>query len=116
MDLAGILSHLLPEEINRYFDLKKIEESTQGRLLFHLDEKSNKAISHKEKLLVSNGFDEAVQIQDFPLRDKSVYLIVRRRKWVDKQTGKIYTTNWNLTTKGTSYTKEFASFLKEFLR
>ena len=62
------------------------------------------------------GFDEAVHIQDFPIREKAVYFIVRRRKWIDKQTSKVYMTNWNLTANGTSYTKEFAAFLKEIFR
>ena len=47
---------------------------------------------------------------------KSSYIRVRHRKWIDKQTGKVYMTNWNLTANGTSYTKEFAAFLKEIFR
>jgi hypothetical protein len=39
--------------------------------------------------------------------------MVRRRKWRDKNTGNIYSTRWDLTADGTSYTKEFADFLKE---
>ena len=66
--------------------------------------------------MVSKGFDEPIQIQDFPIRDKVVYFKIRRRKWIDKHTGKVYTTNWNITATGTSYTKELAAFLKEFLR
>jgi hypothetical protein len=78
----------------------------------YLDEKTIKPSEHIEKELIGYGFDEAVSIQDFPIRDKSAYLIVRRRKWKDKQTGKIYSKQWDLTAKGSSYSKDFAAFLK----
>ena len=77
-----------------------------------LDEKPIKPFAHSEKELVLYGFDEPVRVQDFPLRGRSVYFIVRRRKWRDKHTGKIYSTRWDLAANGTSYTKEFADFLK----
>ena len=115
-NLDSLLQYLLPNEIQLYFDLVNIEKGTNNCLLFYLDEKLIKPSEHIEKELVSNGFDEAIEVQDFPLRDKAVYFSVRRHKWKDKQTGKIYTTNWDLTANGTSYTKEFAAFLKEFLR
>jgi hypothetical protein len=116
MEIEIVLQYLLPKEINIYFDLVKIEEDTDGRLLLYLDEKPIKPSEHSDKELVSKGFDEPIQIQDFPIRDKVVYFKIRRRKWIDKHTGKVYTTNWNITATGTSYTKEFAAFLKEFLR
>ena len=116
MEIEIVLQYLLPKEINIYFDLVKIEENTDGRLLLYLDEKPIKPSEHSDKELVSKGFDEPIQIQDFPIRDKVVYFKIRRRKWTDKHTGKVYTTNWKITATGTSYTKEFAAFLKEFLR
>ncbi len=116
MEKEHILQYLLPKEIFEYFDLVDIKEDSTNTLLLQLDEKLERPISHSDKELVSNGFDEPVRIQDFPLRDKAVYFIVRRRKWKDKHTGKIYSTQWNLTASGTSYSKEFAAFLKELLR
>lgn len=116
MEIESLLKYLLPKEIFIYFDLKEIQEDTSHGLLLHLDEKPTKPSEHLDKKLVSNGFDEPIRIQDFPIRDKAVYFVVRRRKWIDKQTGKVYSTNWSLTANGTSYTKEFADFLKEFLR
>ncbi|MCK5777088.1 MAG: transposase [Bacteroidales bacterium] len=116
MKTESLLEYFLPKEFQVYFDFINIEEDGDNRLLLHLDEKPIKPFAHSDKELVSNGFDEPVQIQDFPIRDKSVYFIIRRRKWLDKQTGKVYSTNWDFTANGTSYTKEFADFLKEFLR
>jgi hypothetical protein len=115
MELETLLQYLLPQEIFQYFDLIEIKEEADNVLLLQLDEKSLKPSAHSDKELVSNGFDEPIRIQDFPLRDKAVYFIVRRRKWKDKKTSKIYTTQWDLTANGTSYSKEFAAFLKELL-
>ena len=112
MEIEQLLRYLLPQEIFKYFDLVAIQER-ENQLELSLDEKPIKPIAHSDKELALYGFDEAVRIQDFPIREKSVYFIVRRRKWRDKNTGKIYSTQWNLTAGGTSYTKEFADFLKE---
>ncbi len=116
MTTEMLLRYLLPNEIMDYFDLIKIEEPDNTALHLYLDEKSAIPEEYTEKNIVSNGFDEAITIQDFPLRDKAVYLIVRRRKWRDKDTGKIYCKKWDLTANGSRYSKEFAAFLKELYR
>jgi len=116
MEIELLLEYLLPKDFKIYFDIVKIEEAQKGGLLIHLDEKPTRPSEHSDKELVSKGFDKPVQIQDFPIREKAVYFMVRRRKWKDKQTGKVYMTNWKLTANGTSYTKEFAAFLKEIFR
>ena len=116
MKIESLLQYLLPNEIQLYFDFVNIKEDSNNRLLLYLDEKPIKPSEHLDKELVSKGFDEPIHIQDFPIREKAVYFIVRRRKWIDKRTRKVYMTNWNLTANGTSYTKEFAAFLKEIFR
>lgn len=113
MKIEELLGHLLPKELFTYFDLVSLEEVNTEDLHLHLDEKKVVPPELKDKQLISYGFDEPVKIQDFPLRHKRVYLIVRRRKWQDKKTRKIYSRKWNLTAKGSSYSKEFAAFLKE---
>jgi len=103
----------LLQEIFEYFDLVGIKEVGANQLELSLDEKPINPIVHSGKELVLYGFDEAVRIQDFPIRDRSVYFIVRRKKWRDKDNGKIYSTRWDLTANGTGYAKKFADFLKE---
>ena len=61
----------------------------------------------------SKGFLPPVHLEDFPIRELSAYLVVRRRKWIDIQTGKTYSNSFKLTAQGTSYTQEFGAFLKE---
>ncbi len=113
MELDLLLQHLLPKELVEYFDLIEAKESAPNTLSLFLDEKKVIPEEHKDKQLVSHGFTESVTIQDFPFRDKPVYLIIRRRKWKDKLTNKIYSRTWDITAEGTSYSKEFAAFLKE---
>lgn len=112
MELEILLRHILPEELFEYFNLVSIEEPSTKELYLNLAEKKVSPPEHKDKTLISYGFDEPVKVQDFPLRKKSVYLIVRRRKWQDKETGKIYSRDWDLAAGGSSYSKEFADFLK----
>ena len=112
MELEKLLRHLLPKELFEYFDLVSIQEPNTKELNLYLDEKKTSPPEHKDKSLISYGFDEPVKVQDFPLRKKSVYLIVRRRKWQEKGTGKIYSRSWDITAGGSSYSKEFADFLK----
>jgi len=113
MEIASLLKYLLPEDLLEYFELMQVKESDHTTLSFYLDEKNIVPPEHNGKQLVSHGFDDPVTIQDFPLRQRGVYLVVRRRKWKDKVTGKIYSRTWDLTAQGTSYSKEFAAFLKE---
>lgn len=112
MNTEDLLRYLLPPEIFEHFDLIGIKEVGTG-LELSLDEKPVKPMLHFEKDLISYGFDRAVRIQDFPIRERGVTFVVRRRKWLEKESGKIYINQFELTANGTSYTKEFADFLKE---
>lgn len=116
MKLEELLQYLLPKELFEFFDLKEIEELPNNSLRIFLDEKAIIPTELSDRALVSHGFDEPVVIQDFPIRDKAVFLIVRRRRWKENGTKTIYSNKWNLTAQGTSYTKEFAEFLKKILR
>jgi transposase len=113
MEIDALLKYLLPEELLEYFELTEVKESREDALSLYLDEKNILPPDHSGKQLVSHGFDDPVTIQDFPLRQKRVYLVVRRRRWKEKETGKIYSRSWDLKASGTSYSKEFAAFLKE---
>jgi len=113
MEIESLQKYLLPEDLLEYFELTQVKESGDNMLSMYLDEKNTVPPEHTDKQLVSQGFDEPVTIQDFPLRQRGVYLVVRRRKWKDKVSGKIYSRRWDLTAQGTSYSKEFAAFLKE---
>jgi len=105
------LSYVLPEGMLSYFELESIK-SEEGCLVMYLREKNIIPEEIKSQKLVSKGFYESVKVQDFPLRGKKVYLEVKRRRWMDQDTGEIVKRNWELLASGTRITKEFATFLK----
>ncbi|MCP9755691.1 transposase, partial [Lacihabitans sp. CCS-44] len=55
---------------------------------------------------------EEETVRDFPLRGKACFLKIKRRKWLNHDSGKIVYRNWNLVASGTRMTSEFAAFLK----
>ena len=115
MDTLTIAKYILPIEIVDNFEIVDIKVSGE-ELTISLDEKLVPPPEHSDKPLESKGFLPSKKIHDFPIRDRAVILEVRRRIWKDKSTGKTYSRSWELTAKGTAYSKEFAAFLKERIR
>lgn len=68
---------ILPSEILTNFEVVRVEEEA-SLIRIYLDE-SVKAEYKESPEIESKGFCEAVTIRDFPIRDKGVDLIVRRR-------------------------------------
>ena len=77
----------------------------------HLDERMN-AYLQKSEDYESKGFMDAVRITDFPIRDHKVILVLRRRRWRNKETGETFVDRLSVTESGTRYSKEFAAFFK----
>lgn len=95
----------LPEGMLNHFEVTKVE--TENGVMIHLDE-----LNHPPGLnCTSKGFFDSVKIQDFPIRGKAAFLVIRRRKWVNS-TGQVVKNHWDLTAKGTRMTQELAAFLK----
>ena len=107
--------YIFPEEIFKYFSLCQVEEASDG-LHFYFDELHIVPEEYLGDDLESKGFHKSCILKDFPLRDKSVFLHVSRRRWLNKTTGKVVSRDWRLVAKGTHYTDGFAAFLKEFVR
>ena len=59
-----------------------------GEITFHLDEMEQLRHPEEGHAYRPNGFYEPSKVRDFPLRDKKVTLVVRRRRWIDETTGK----------------------------
>lgn len=115
MKTEDILKHFFPSEILEYFEIVDAKDNS-GKLVFYLDEKHNLPEEFPKGDYESKGFTAPIQLVDYPIRDREVLLEVRRRKWLDKKTGKVISRTWNLTAEGTRYTKEFGVFLKELAR
>ena len=93
---------VLPSEILDYFEITGVEQSSK-EIHIHLDELMNPALSD-DVHFESKGFMEPVEVTDFPIRDRKVILVIRRRRW---------TINLEVVCTGTRYSKEFGAFLKE---
>jgi hypothetical protein len=111
---SGLLKYILPEEIFRYFLLTDIKEEGET-LHLYLEENNEKPEEYLGDSMESKGFHPEVVIKDFPLRDRAMYLHIRRRRWFNKTIGTTVSRDWNLVAEGTHYTQGFASFLKEFI-
>jgi Fe-S cluster biosynthesis and repair protein YggX len=110
-----LLKLFLPEILVEHFDLinSKTEEET---LHLFFEEQNKPPVEHASKVLISKGFHDEITVQDFPLRGKKVFLHIKRRRWTEKQTNLIVQRDWNLVSKGSRMTEEFAAFLKEISR
>jgi hypothetical protein len=112
---VALLELLLPDYILAYFDLKEVRKEVD---VYHLDlEEINRSPqdSNAGKLL-SKGFFPSITVQDFPIRGHNVFLHIKRRRWLDQQSGKVIFRDWTLVATGTRITSEFAAFLKEISR
>ena len=109
-----LLRAILPDVLIDNFDVVNYEK-TDTRFDIWLDEK--KVMMRKDKKysnVISHGFGEYHSIQDFPIRGRATYLHVRKRKWLDKDTGEIFSYDWELSEfDETRLNSEFVSFLKE---
>ena len=80
-----LVSFILPAEIFEAFEVKKTEVKTENDeqvMYIHLDEFDCAPVVEVVELF-PNGFYPASKITDFPIRDRKVVLLVRRRRWKD---------------------------------
>lgn len=112
--LHALAHFILPEEIIDNFDIVGIEEQS-GVLHIRLDEQAVPPSGYTPETLSPNGFFPSSSVYDFPIRDRKVVLHIRRRRWLERDTGKSLSRSWEMTAEGTRYTVGFAAFLKEVL-
>ena len=111
MQELDLLQIFLPEELSIFFEITKVNK-TDSSYTIYVSEKNEVPEQYKTNKLLSKGFYEEITIQDFPLRGKPCFLKVKRRRWLNKDTGNIVSRDWNLVAKGTRLTGDFATFLK----
>ncbi|MGS2737885.1 ISAon1 family transposase N-terminal region protein [Sinomicrobium sp. M5D2P17] len=106
---------VLPSFLVDHFDLIKSEKHGEVMHLY-FEERNTPPKENSFGRLMSKGFHKEITIQDFPLRGHRVFLHVKRRRWLDQDSGNVIERDWNLVAQGTRMTKEFAAFLKEISR
>ena len=106
-----LIGNLFPREITDHFEIVHIESLPQI-LVVHFEEKDEFHEAEEGHEYERNGFYEPARINDFPIRDRKVTLVVKRRRWIDRATGRSVGNRYDLTAEGTRHSKEFAAFLK----
>ena len=114
-----LLKYILPEVLTTNFTIVQLEESfdiekNRKVLNIYLDEENNLPLGNDINDYESKGFTPYTTIQDFPIREKLVYLKIRRRRWREKKDkNHIIQNDYSNLTDGTRITKELTDFLKD---
>jgi hypothetical protein len=109
--LQELLSCIFPKEIVERFEIVTIARDGNHRLTLMLEELPIPPVVPGVRI-ESKGFAPERTIQDFPLRDRAVTLSLHCRRWRNADTGVEVHVPFDLVVPGTSYTREFADFLK----
>lgn len=115
--IEDLLQLFLPEGLLDYFDVEAVRESKAKdhtpMIKIHLVEKNSIPEGHDPNQFESKGFYEEKTIQDFPVRGKYVYLVIKRRRWRHKtDRNRSISNDYSFLIKGTKMTREFSDFLK----
>ena len=86
--------YLLPEGVLDYFDIVD-HKSSEGKLHFYLEEKNELPKEYRLEVAQSKGFLTEITVEDFPLKDKSLLLHIKRRRWTLIDSGKKIKRDWN---------------------
>lgn len=114
--LTELLRLVIPKEIVEYFELKQILEKSKEIVLILEEYPTQIPEELKDKNVVLDGFLNELSLQTFPLKDKTVYIAIRRRRWKEKGVlQKSYSNQYDFHITGMKTTKEFGVFLKEEL-
>lgn len=108
-----LLRAILPEVLIDNFDIDRFEKS-ESRFDIWLDEKNEQLSEDKyNKNIICYGFGDYRIIQDYPIGGRATYLHVRKRKWLDKSTGEIFSYQWDISEfDGTRLNAESVAFLE----
>ena len=109
-----MLSLFFPAGLLDYFDLVN-HVSQETCFIFFLEEKPSIPQEHSHLHLHSKGFFPEIEVQDFPVRGKAVYLRIKRRRWEDRKQDKLIVVI-ELSSLRYCITAEFGAFLKALLR
>jgi transposase len=113
-----VIEYFLPAELLKYFTIIRVEEKLElsGKeiiLEIELEEKNELPSGYDKSQYESKGFLPMTRIQDFPIRGKAVYLLIKRRRWRDKTNkNEVIQNDYTLIAEGSKLTRELSDFLK----
>lgn len=114
MEQIDILRELLPPEIVDNFDIERFEKTAESFDIWFDEKKIQEETDAQNEDIISYGFGDYKAIQDFPLRGRFTRLHLRKRKWLNKSTGEIFSYSIDTSEyEGTRLNREFVVFLKD---
>ena len=102
---------VMGEEWLKVFDVEEIKQQEKESVII-LREKEDQSPVKREGI-VCNGYYNPVEIIDFPVRGKLLFLKFYRRRWRDRDTGEEYANTYEFHKPGMKVSIDFAIFLKE---
>jgi hypothetical protein len=114
----GLLIYFLPESLLQHFTITgflELGDITTKKMIFqiHLEENNNLPSGFDPTQYESKGFFAAKTIQDFPIRGKAAYLVIKRRRWRHKdRKNETICSDYSFIAEGFKLTKELSDFLK----
>jgi hypothetical protein len=118
MSIELLTSSFLPSGLLTQFiitDLKELGDVLNKQVSFYifLEELNILPVGYIVSDYESKGFFEPTRIQDFPIRGKAVYLIIKRRRWRNKLNPKeTISSDCSFIAQGAKLTEELSAFLK----
>jgi hypothetical protein len=114
---TSLIQHVLPSELLSYFKTTQVYElctilTKEIFIEVHLEEHNQLPNSYNSSIYESKGFLSSKRIQDFPLRGKAVYLVIKRRRWRNKVTKEEIRSDFSFIAEGSKLTVELSDFLK----
>ena len=113
--LTDIVGLIAPGEISKNFEVVSTQEKKDCIFIVFEEKKELIPKELKGKQTVLDGFLNPLSLQTFPLKDKQVFLVLKRRRWKDADKTTAYSNTYDLHRKGMKTTNEFGNFLKEEL-
>ena len=113
MTAENMIWEFLPKGLKDVFTVVKVERQSTA---FHvwMDEIRKTSYEDRHNLsIVGKGYTEYCTIQDMPIRGLPTMLHMRKCKWLDKETGEIFSYDIDYyDEEGTRLSAEFVAFLK----
>ena len=103
---------LIPVKWRKNFRIKELTEKGKEMNMVLVEKEECIPDTLKGKDCVMNGYMEPVEIIDFPLRGKLMYITFLRRRWKKRGENKSHFNTYTFHRPGMKTTDEFGDFLK----
>lgn len=115
---TDLIKHFFPIELLYHFEYRSSQIS-MGEHGVYLEvefvEKNELPQGYSRENYESKDFLVRL-VQDFPIRSHAVFLKLRRRRWLHKESGETISRDLSFIAEGSRLTKEVAAFLKDIRR